>query len=95
MVLELSSGNGSIKFTKYVNFKSFLLSNRGTCTLKLRINLKILVCKRPVVHEFVLFETQPNATMLNLKQNKYSENAKSCKALVIMYINKFILFTFS
>ena len=27
--------------------------------------------------------------------NKYSENAKSCKALVIMYINKFILFTFS
>ena len=24
-----------------------------------------------------------------------SENAKSCKALVIMYINKFILFTFS
>ena len=29
------------------------------------------------------------------KINKYSENAKSCKALVIMYINKFILFTFS
>ena len=27
--------------------------------------------------------------------NKYSENAKSCKALVIMYINKCILFTFS
>ena len=27
--------------------------------------------------------------------NKYSENTKSCKALVIMYINKFILFTFS
>ena len=27
--------------------------------------------------------------------NKYSDNAKSCKALVIMYINKFILFNFS
>ena len=27
--------------------------------------------------------------------NKYSENAKSCKALVIMYINEFILSTFS
>ena len=27
--------------------------------------------------------------------NKYSENAKSCKALVIMYVNTSILFTFS
>ena len=27
--------------------------------------------------------------------NKYSENANSCKALVIMYINTFIIFTFS
>ena len=33
---------------------------------------------------------------LNTACNKYSENAKSCKALVIMYIiNKCILFTFS
>ena len=31
----------------------------------------------------------------DLINNKYSENAKSCKALVIMYIDKFILFTFS
>ena len=28
-------------------------------------------------------------------ENKYLENAKSCKALVIMYINNLILFTFS
>ena len=34
-------------------------------------------------------------SQLNAYYNKYSENAKSCKALFIMYINKLILFTFS
>ena len=29
------------------------------------------------------------------RMNKYSENAKSCKALVVMYINKLILLPFS
>ena len=39
-------------------------------------------------------EVLQTGTMITIP-NKYSENAKSCKALVIMYINKFILFTFS
>ena len=33
-------------------------------------------------------ETKPNIYIYN----KYSENAKSCKALVIRYINKLIFF---
>ena len=37
----------------------------------------------------------PTYTVGETDSNKYSENAKSCKALFIMYINKLILFTFS
>ena len=45
---------------------------------------------------YMEFFSQLNSTQfVKLKINKYSENAKSCKVLVIMYINKFILFTFS
>ena len=44
-----------------------LLSNRGS--LKFRMNLKILKIQKMVVHEIVLFETQPSATMLNIHLN--------------------------
>ena len=54
---------------KYIRPPLFFISNnRGT--LKFRINLKILMCaKKMAGHEFVLFETQPSATMLSNYQN--------------------------
>ena len=49
--------------------------------------------------QFQQFKRNTEQTPLNFKsrnsENKYSENANSCKALFIMYINKLILFTFS
>ena len=48
-------------------------------------------------NRYVRISILENDVCMIMKQyeNKYSENAKSCKALVIMYIHKLILFTFS
>ena len=58
------------------------------------INIKISKSKLKLTNTN-LFPEEKSAFDVYHNCNKYSENAKSCKALVIMYINKLILFTFS
>ena len=58
--------------------------------VKDKVNLVLMHQMKSV--QWVEYNLGHNITTIT---NKYSENAKSCKALVIMYIIKFIVFTFS